>query len=355
MHRPFALLRRVTLGGLALAGCTPPPPTVDCSACPRPEVAPAPATCPPPVTCPSPTPTPAPTATPAPIAAVPTPVTPTPPAPPPSAAHDATATTEPPSPLEPPDEPEHLAALFQPKLAALEIEPKSYDRKYGRVTLRIESFVVRGRSPVVKTLNDEVRRSERRDEWAEHAKGRDGDIDVACTAGVATAELFSFVCEILDSSLPIEDVEAGTGGVPAYPTVHTYNVAIAGGVHTPIAVGDLLRADADLAALARAVAGDEDHREQLELKPWRDGECTPGASGPWALTSGGITLYGAEAECANPLQLEFDTLAPLLPHGGVVARHLAAVRAAEAAAEREAAAAAAAATPELPAPTPPAP
>ncbi|MCA9688086.1 MAG: hypothetical protein KC636_00640, partial [Myxococcales bacterium] len=247
-------------------------------------------------------------------------------------------------PVDPPEEESPLSLLFQPRMKELVVEEVSRDRQFRRVQLSLSSFVVRGRSPAVRAINDEVRRAEQRDDWPEHAQGRDGDIDVYCAHGVATSELFSFGCEILDSTLMVEEVNEGTGGVPPNATGSGYTFAIVDDTLHPVALTDLLRPDADFAARIRELVAADEWEDTAETRPWREGECGLGLNAAWMLSDDGLKLWSDDCP---PLVFDLDMLEPLLLPGGVVARYFQARRAAEvaaaAAAEREAAQAAAAA------------
>lgn len=349
------------LAGLALSlsipACNRPAPTVDCSAACPPPAAATPPTCPtPPAAPPAPVPSPAPATPPATPPVTPPAPTATSPAPVASPLpHDLAA---PAFPLDPPEEASPLSSLFQPTLGALTVEEVSRDREFRRVQLSLSSFVVRGRSPAIKALNDLVRQAEQRDRWAEHAKGRTGEIWVTCEAGIATGQLFSFGCEILDGTLAIEDAEEGTGGVAAHPSGHGSTFAIVGDVLQPIALRDLLRPDADLAARLRELAASEDELDSNEPHLWKTGDCKvtrDGEGTSWMLGKAGLVVWGSGDDECPRLTIAYEDLAPLLLPGGVLARYFTAVRAAELAAEQEAAAAelaAAAAAEPAPPPAP---
>jgi hypothetical protein len=216
------------------------------------------------------------------------------------------------------DEPAFLAGIFrQTPLQELSVKDEAVDESVGQVKLELRFFTVAG-TPLAAQVNEAVRKLGRLDEWERESKGRGGTVFVTCTAGLAYAELVSFGCDIMDSTLTLEEIAQATGGAPGAPTGYAQTLALNDGKPTPVALTDLLVAIPDLTALAKRAAVEDEFPDES----WSVDRCEVGGDPVWQLELGGLRVWDKDDSCVSQL-IPYEMLAPALEPGGVIARYLA--------------------------------
>jgi hypothetical protein len=218
------------------------------------------------------------------------------------------------------DEPAHLAGVFRhAPLQPLTITEHAIEKTLGRVQLDLKWFEISGVAPSVAIpLNAAIRTAASVDAWEAGDRGLDGAATARCEPGLAFVDLVSFGCDTLNDTRPIAQADRGEGGAPAGYTGEARTFAIADGKLVPIALEDLLRPGADLAAFARRVAGEGDS----PIEDWRDGRCELGAAPVWQLDVDGLRLWDDGQSC-NSLLVPYDRLVEIAEPGGVIARWVA--------------------------------
>ena len=218
------------------------------------------------------------------------------------------------------DEPAHLAGIFRrTPLTELGARGHTIERKVGQVEHELKFFDIAGLpKPLADQIDAEVRKLGQIDEWKARAKGRGGHVWVTCSLGLAVSELVSFGCDIMDSTLTLQEIARATGGAPGAATGDGRTFAISDGKLTPVALGDLLISNADLTALAKRAATEDEFPDES----WSADRCSVGESSAGYLEVDGLRVWDVDDSCAS-LLIPYEVLAPALRPGGVIARYVA--------------------------------